>query len=91
MANYQMRQLPSLTSLKSLQLRETQRSPSNIPSSLESLSEMAEIDLSSNSLTKAPDGLFALPSLRKLNMSNNLLPELHSAIGESVIPVEHNN
>ena len=81
MANYQMRQLPSLTALKSLQVRDTQRSVANIPSSLESLLDVTEVDLSQNGLTKIPDGLFVLPTLRKLNMSNNIMTELHSAIG----------
>ena len=81
MANYQMRQLPSLTALKSLQVRDTQRSVSNIPSSLEALLDVTEVDLSQNGLSKIPDGLFVLPTLRKLNMSNNIMTELHSAIG----------
>ena len=81
MANYQMRQLPSLTALKSLQVRDTQRSVSNIPSSLEALLDVTEADLSQNGLSKIPDGLFVLPTLRKLNMSNNIMTELHSAIG----------
>lgn len=81
MANYQMRQLPSLTAIKSLQVRDTQRNISNIPSSLEALLNVEEVDLSQNGLSKIPDGLFVLPTLRKLNMSNNVMIELHSAIG----------
>ena len=77
-----MRQLPSLTSLKCLQVRATQRSTSNVPASLESLVDVDEIDLSHNELSKIPDGLFALTSLRKLNMSNNILNDLHNAIGK---------
>lgn len=82
MANYQMRQLPSLASLKSLQARDTQRSISNIPSALEALVDVTEVDLSQNGLSKIPDGLFVLPTLRKLNMSGNIMTELHTAIGK---------
>nr|CAH0109694.1 unnamed protein product [Daphnia galeata] len=80
MANYQMRQLPSLTALRSLQVRDTQRSVLNIPSSLEALLDVGEVDLSQNGLSRIPDGLFVLPTLRRLNMSNNIMTELHSAI-----------
>jgi Leucine-rich repeat (LRR) protein len=82
MANYQMRQLPSLTALRSLQVRDTQRSVLNIPSSLEALLDVGEVDLSQNGLSRIPDGLFVLPTLRRLNMSNNIMTELHSAIGK---------
>lgn len=77
-----MRQLPSLTALRSLQVRDTQRSVTNIPSSLEALLEVDEVDLSKNGLSRIPDGLFVLPTLRRLNMSDNVMVELHSAIGE---------
>jgi len=82
MGTYQMRQLPSLTMLKSLQVRGTQRNTTNFPTSLEALPDLDEVDLSHNGLSKFPDGLFTIPSLRKLNMSDNIIGELHMAIGE---------
>lgn len=85
MGNYQMRQLPSLTALKTLSVRDTQRNVSNIPSALEALLEVSEVDLSQNGLSKIPDGLFVLPTLRKLNMSDNIITELHSAVGRKRI------
>lgn len=90
MGNYQMRQLPSLTALRCLQVRDTQRSVLNIPSSLEALLDVSEVDLSQNGLSRIPDGLFVLPTLRRLNMSNNIMTELHSAIGNTTYSLQQN-
>ena len=65
---------------RQLQVRSTQRNAANLPSSLESLPELDEVDLGQNALSRLPDGLFTVTSLRKLNVSDNLLGELHSAV-----------
>ncbi|XP_033231107.1 protein flightless-1 isoform X1 [Belonocnema kinseyi] len=74
------RQLPSLMNLTTLQMRDTQRTLHNIPSNLESLTNLQELDLSQNSLPRVPDALYSLPNLRRLNLSENEITELSSAI-----------
>lgn len=75
---YQLRQLPSLTNIETLQLRSTQRNLSNFPTSLEALVNLTDVDLSQNSLPKIPDSLFALPNLKRLNFSENEITEFSS-------------
>lgn len=72
----QLRQLPSLTSLTTLHLRNTQRNLNNIPSSLESLINLIDLDLAQNQLNRLPEALYTLPKLKRLNLSDNLLNEL---------------
>ncbi|KAK2714542.1 protein flightless-1-like isoform X2 [Artemia franciscana] len=80
LANYQLRQLPSLISLQTLSLQNTQRTLSNIPANLDNLVNLAEINLSENNLTKIPDALFTLPNLKRVNLSDNVIMELSVAI-----------
>jgi len=53
----------------------------NIPSNLEGLSKLTDIDLSKNDLVKIPDGLYTVPGLKRLNLSENQLKEVSIAIG----------
>ena len=43
--------------LTTLQMRDTQRTLNNIPSSLETLTNLQELDLSQNNLPRVPDAL----------------------------------
>lgn len=67
--------------LTTLQMRDTQRTLNNIPSNLESLTNLQELDFSHNDLPKVPDALYSLPNLRRLNLSDNKITELSTAIG----------
>ena len=78
----QLRQLPSLTNLRRLNLRNTQRSPQNLPTSLEALDRIVDIDLSLNDLLKVPSLLFSLPNLKRINLSDNLISVLPPDLGD---------
>uniref|UniRef100_A0A2K6G303 Protein flightless-1 homolog n=1 Tax=Propithecus coquereli TaxID=379532 RepID=A0A2K6G303_PROCO len=78
------RQLPAMTALQTLHLRNTQRTQSNLPTSLEGLSNLADVDLSCNDLTRVPECLYTLPSLRRLNLSSNQITELSLCIDQWV-------
>lgn len=78
LGHFQLRQLPSLVNLETLQMRNTQRTLSNFPGSLENLTSLAEVDLSQNSLPKVPDALYQLSNLKRLNLSENEITELSS-------------
>ncbi|XP_048519020.1 protein flightless-1 [Dendroctonus ponderosae] len=80
MGHFQLRQLPSLTSLETLHLRNTQRNLANFPPSLENLLSLTDVDLAQNALPRVPDALYSLPSLRRLNLSDNDIAELSSAV-----------
>uniref|UniRef100_A0A2K6G2Z0 FLII actin remodeling protein n=1 Tax=Propithecus coquereli TaxID=379532 RepID=A0A2K6G2Z0_PROCO len=80
----QLRQLPAMTALQTLHLRNTQRTQSNLPTSLEGLSNLADVDLSCNDLTRVPECLYTLPSLRRLNLSSNQITELSLCIDQWV-------
>lgn len=67
--------------LIALQMRDTQRTLNNIPSSLETLTNLQELDLSQNDLPRVPDALYSLVNLRRLNLSDNQITELSTAIG----------
>lgn len=56
----------------------TQRTIQNFPASLDSLSNLIELDLSRNSLQKVPQCLYNMPNLRRLNLSENDITELSS-------------
>lgn len=76
LGHFQLRQLPSLLNLGTLQMRNTQRTLSNFPSSLENLTNLCEVDLAQNALPKLPDSLYSLPNLKRLNLSENEITEL---------------
>ncbi|XP_028172324.1 protein flightless-1-like isoform X3 [Ostrinia furnacalis] len=77
---FQLRQLPSLQSLETLHMRNTQRTVANLPTSLDTLSNLSDVDLSKNALTKVPDALYSLQSLKRLNLSDNEITEVSSAM-----------
>lgn len=77
---FQLRQLPSLQSLETLHMRNTQRTLANLPSSLDTLSNLCDVDLSKNALTKVPDALYSLLSLKRLNLSDNEITEISAAM-----------
>ncbi|XP_025115858.1 LOW QUALITY PROTEIN: protein flightless-1 homolog [Pomacea canaliculata] len=72
----QLRQLPVLTALQTLRMRNTQRTLSNFPTSLDTLTNLQDVDLSYNDLPRVPEALYKLESLRRLNLSNNEITEL---------------
>lgn len=74
--HFQLRQLPSLHNLVCLSMRNTQRSLLNFPTSLDTLSNLKELDLSENKLPRIPEVLFSLLNLVRLNLSNNQITEL---------------
>ncbi|XP_033631198.1 protein flightless-1 homolog [Asterias rubens] len=72
----QLRQLTSLTQLQTLQLRNTQRNLNNIPPQLDVLTNLTDVDLSYNEISKVPEGLYKLSSLKRLNLSSNCITEM---------------
>lgn len=57
-------------------MRNTQRTLLNFPTSLDSLSNLTELDLSENSLSKIPDALNNLINLKRLNLSGNKIVDI---------------
>lgn len=80
LGHFQLRQLPSLMNLETLHMRDTQRTLSNIPANLDSLTNLTDLDLAQNSLPKVPEALYALPNLKRLNLSDNEIFELSQAV-----------
>ncbi|XP_043945529.1 protein flightless-1 homolog [Protopterus annectens] len=78
----QLRQLPALIALQTLHLRNTQRTQTNLPTSLEALTNLADIDLSCNDLTRVPECLYTLSNLKRLNLSSNQIAELSLCIDQ---------
>ncbi|XP_060882719.1 protein flightless-1 homolog isoform X1 [Labrus mixtus] len=78
----QLRQLPAMVALQTLHLRNTQRTQSNMPTSLEGLTQLADVDLSCNDLTRVPECLYSLGSLKRLNLSSNQISELSLCIDQ---------
>lgn len=107
------RQLPAMTALQTLHLRNTQRTQNNLPTSLEGLVNLAgragepsptvhralsalawvwpaasprylptDVDLSCNDLSRVPECLYTLGSLRRLNLSSNQITELSLCIDQ---------
>lgn len=79
LTHFQFRQLPALIALKTLSMRDTDRTASNLPSSLDMLTQLEDVDLGENELESAPQFLYTLPRLRKLNLSNNAIGDLGGA------------
>ena len=80
LSHFQIRPLPALLDLRTLHLRNTQRTLANIPANLESLVHLADVDLSQNQLTKIPEGILALPGLKRLNLGSNEIDEVSPLI-----------
>ncbi|XP_042294344.1 protein flightless-1 homolog [Sceloporus undulatus] len=78
----QLRQLPAMVALQTLHLRNTQRTQSNLPTSLDSLTNLADVDLSCNDLSRVPECLYTLANLRRLNLSTNQISELSLCIDQ---------
>lgn len=62
-------------------MRDTQRTLNNLPASLEMLTNLTDVDLSYNNLTRVPDCLYTLVNIKRLNLSNNEISELSLALG----------
>lgn len=98
-----------MVALQTLHLRNTQRTQSNMPTSLEGLTQLAgntinthlsafckhvfsvsysilfshqDVDLSCNDLTRVPECLYSLSSLKRLNLSSNQISELSLCIDQ---------
>ncbi|XP_075220548.1 FLII actin remodeling protein isoform X2 [Lycorma delicatula] len=80
LGHFQLRQLPSLTELETLHMRNTQRTLTNMPASLETLTKLTDVDLSHNDLPRVPDALYTVTSLRRLNLTDNSISELSLAL-----------
>ncbi|KAJ8251808.1 hypothetical protein GJAV_G00225650 [Gymnothorax javanicus] len=78
----QLRQLPAMVALQTLHLRNTQRTQSNMPTSMEGLTCLADVDLSCNDLTRVPECLYTLSNLKRLNLSSNQISELSLCIDQ---------
>ncbi|XP_064414953.1 protein flightless-1 homolog [Latimeria chalumnae] len=78
----QLRQLPAMTALQTLHLRNTQRTQSNLPTSLEGLTNLVDIDLSCNDLSRVPECLYTLSNLKRLNLSSNQISDLSLCIDQ---------
>uniref|UniRef100_A0A8C3T5F3 Protein flightless-1 homolog n=1 Tax=Chelydra serpentina TaxID=8475 RepID=A0A8C3T5F3_CHESE len=78
----QLRQLPAMTALQTLHLRNTQRTQTNLPTSLEGLTSLADVDLACNELSRVPECLYTLSSLRRLNLNSNQISELSLCIDQ---------
>ncbi|CAH1794524.1 unnamed protein product [Owenia fusiformis] len=76
----QFRQLPALTLLETLNMRNTQRTLSNFPAGLDTLTNLADLDLSYNDLPRVPEAVYKMKSLKRLNLSSNAITELSSLI-----------
>uniref|UniRef100_A0A672NC31 Protein flightless-1 homolog n=1 Tax=Sinocyclocheilus grahami TaxID=75366 RepID=A0A672NC31_SINGR len=78
----QLRQLPAMVALQTLHLRNTQRTQNNMPTSLEGLTNLADVDLSCNDLSRVPECLYSLTNLKRLNLSSNQISELSLCIDQ---------
>lgn len=74
--HFQLKQLPSMTQLRVLHMRNTQRSTGNMPLVLDALVNLEDVDLSRNELRDVPDALLDLTNLRVLNLSDNSICRL---------------
>uniref|UniRef100_A0A8B9L990 Protein flightless-1 homolog n=1 Tax=Astyanax mexicanus TaxID=7994 RepID=A0A8B9L990_ASTMX len=85
----QLRQLPAMVALQTLHLRNTQRTQSNMPTSLEGLTNLAVMRVpwvypfsinANNNLELIPEGLCRCGKLKKLVLNKNRLVTLPEAI-----------
>ncbi|KAF7255509.1 hypothetical protein EG68_07069 [Paragonimus skrjabini miyazakii] len=72
----QLRSIAALKQLEVLHLAGTQRRLDNIPSELDRLERLRELDLSDNMLTRIPEPVLSLRALRKLNLEQNEIGDL---------------
>lgn len=80
--HFQLKQLPSMTSLSVLHMSNTNRTLDNIPPTLDDMHNLRDVDFSENSLPAVPEALFKLRNLRKLNLSGNKIDKLNMTEGE---------
>uniref|UniRef100_A0A8C4SJK8 Protein flightless-1 homolog n=1 Tax=Erpetoichthys calabaricus TaxID=27687 RepID=A0A8C4SJK8_ERPCA len=78
----QLRQLPAMVALHTLHLRNTQRTQSNLPTSLESLTNLADVDISCNDLSRVPECVYTLSNVKRLNLCSNQITELSLCIDQ---------
>lgn len=83
----QIRPLPALIELRTLHLRNTQRTLTNLPTNLESLVHLSDVDLSQNLLTSIPEGILGLPSLKRLNLGSNQIEEVLLMLSLLLLPL----
>ncbi|PAA54967.1 hypothetical protein BOX15_Mlig033276g2, partial [Macrostomum lignano] len=76
MSHSQLRSIMALKQLEMLHLANTGRTLNNFPESLEKLSRLVDLDLSSNDLPVVPEALYQLRSLRRLSLSSTGLSSL---------------
>jgi len=76
MLHAQLRQLPALVNLQCLHMRNTQRTISNMPAGVESLTNLCDVDLSQNDLPSVPEAIYKLEALKRLNLADNAIREL---------------
>uniref|UniRef100_A0AAZ3PVN5 Gelsolin-like domain-containing protein n=2 Tax=Oncorhynchus tshawytscha TaxID=74940 RepID=A0AAZ3PVN5_ONCTS len=71
----QLRQLPAMVALQTLHLRSTQRTQSNIQEINVLCGLSLDVDLSFNDLSRVPECLYTLSSLKRLNLSSNQISD----------------
>ncbi|XP_065660164.1 protein flightless-1 homolog isoform X2 [Hydra vulgaris] len=76
----QLRQLPSLTQLHTLHLRNTQRTLSNMPNKLDNIETLTDLDISHNDLPRVPESIYRMNNLKRLDLSHNQITELSSLV-----------
>lgn len=79
---HKMRQIERLKSLKVLHLANTQRNSNNTPTNIGDLTNLVELNLSSNQISRVPDDLSVLKELRRLNLSDNTLEKMPDDFGD---------
>ncbi|ESN93094.1 hypothetical protein HELRODRAFT_96186 [Helobdella robusta] len=75
-----LRQLPSLSTLELLHMSNTARTINNFPASFESLSNLADLDLSFNGFPSVPESIYRIRTLVRLNISDNEITDLSTMI-----------
>ncbi|KAK0418524.1 hypothetical protein QR680_013613 [Steinernema hermaphroditum] len=75
--HFQLKQLPSLKTLRVLHMRNTHRTLDNIPYAFDDLDNLTELDFAENDLPAVPEAVYKLKNLRKLDLSLNKITELH--------------
>ncbi|TKR57749.1 hypothetical protein L596_030409 [Steinernema carpocapsae] len=75
--HFQLKQLPSLKTLRVLHMRNTHRTLDNIPYAFDDMDNLAELDFAKNDLPAVPEAVYKLRNLRKLDLSSNKISEMH--------------